>query len=85
MAPHKNEENSVAKIGLFFGSDEGNTENIAGRIAQRLGPDNVDIYDTNEMKFNLSFSFVSSLDKALTGLHNHLQVRQDLYQKLLSL
>ncbi|BCD98775.1 flavodoxin [Marinagarivorans cellulosilyticus] len=35
----------MAKIGLFFGSDEGNTENIAGRIAQRLGPDNVDIYD----------------------------------------
>lgn len=33
------------KVGLFFGSDEGNTEGIARRIQQRLGEDVVDILD----------------------------------------
>lgn len=35
----------MAQIGLFFGSDEGNTEAVAHRIAQRLGEDVVDIHD----------------------------------------
>ena len=35
----------MAKIGLFFGSDEGNTQSVAGRIVERLGADNVDVYD----------------------------------------
>jgi flavodoxin I len=35
----------VSKIGLFFGSDEGNTESIATRIQQRLGEENVDVHD----------------------------------------
>lgn len=35
----------MAKIGLFFGSDEGNTESVAYRIQQRLGKDVVDVYD----------------------------------------
>jgi len=35
----------VSKIGLFFGSDDGNTEFIAARIAKRLGEDQVDILD----------------------------------------
>jgi len=35
----------VANIGLFFGSDDGNTESVAKRICQRLGNDLVDIYD----------------------------------------
>ncbi|HEY7771738.1 MAG TPA: flavodoxin [Marinagarivorans sp.] len=39
----------MAKIGLFFGSDEGNTQNIADRIADRLGQDNVDIYDVADV------------------------------------
>lgn len=33
------------KIGLFFGSDEGNTENVAQRIQQRLGEELVELYD----------------------------------------
>ncbi|MCH9691836.1 MAG: flavodoxin [Gammaproteobacteria bacterium] len=33
------------KIGLFYGSDEGNTEVVAARIRARLGEDRVDIYD----------------------------------------
>lgn len=32
-------------IGLFFGSDEGNTEYVAGRIQRRLGEDVVDVMD----------------------------------------
>jgi flavodoxin I len=35
----------VAHIGLFFGSDEGNTERIAYRIQQRFGTDNLDVQD----------------------------------------
>lgn len=36
---------AVASIGLFYGSDEGNTQAVAERIAHRLGEDNVDIHD----------------------------------------
>ena len=36
---------SVAIIGLFFGSDEGNTEAVARRIQKRLGADVVDVHD----------------------------------------
>jgi flavodoxin I len=39
----------VSKIGLFFGSDEGNTESIAQRIAMRLGEDVVDIHDIGDV------------------------------------
>jgi flavodoxin long chain len=35
----------VSKIGLFFGSDEGNTEAVATRIAARFEDDVVDIFD----------------------------------------
>lgn len=35
----------VAKIGLFFGSDEGNTEKVAYRIQARFGADVVDVKD----------------------------------------
>jgi flavodoxin I len=35
----------VAHIGLFFGSDEGNTERIAYRIQQRFGAANLDVQD----------------------------------------
>ena len=35
----------MVNIGLFFGSDEGNTQAIAGRIAERLGVENVDVHD----------------------------------------
>lgn len=39
----------MVKIGLFFGSDEGNTQNIAERIADRLGREQVDIYDVADV------------------------------------
>lgn len=35
----------MASVGLFFGSDEGNSERIAYRIQQRLGKNVVDIVD----------------------------------------
>jgi flavodoxin I len=35
----------VGKVGLFFGSDEGNTEAVAYRIQRRLGEDVVDVMD----------------------------------------
>lgn len=35
----------MANIGLFFGSDEGNTERVAYLIQQCLGEDQVDVYD----------------------------------------
>lgn len=35
----------MAEVGLFFGSDEGNTESVALRIQQRLGEESVDVLD----------------------------------------
>ncbi|XKM14004.1 flavodoxin FldA [Orbaceae bacterium ac157xtp] len=35
----------MAKIGIFFGSDTGNTEKVAQQIQQLLGNDNADLYD----------------------------------------
>ncbi|TQV78263.1 flavodoxin [Exilibacterium tricleocarpae] len=35
----------MSRIGLFFGSDEGNTEGVAYRIQRRLGEDVVDVLD----------------------------------------
>lgn len=35
----------MALIGLFFGSDEGNTERVAGEIQRRLGADVVAVHD----------------------------------------
>lgn len=35
----------MSKIGLFFGSDEGNTERVAYLIQEQLGVDRVDVYD----------------------------------------
>lgn len=35
----------MAVVGLFFGSDEGNTERVAYRIQQRFGADVVDVHD----------------------------------------
>lgn len=35
----------MAEVGLFFGSDEGNTERVAYRIQQRFGADVVDVHD----------------------------------------
>lgn len=44
----------MAQIGLFFGSDEGNTENVSHRIQERFGADVVDtkdISDATQMDF----------------------------------
>lgn len=35
----------MAQVGLFFGSDEGNTEAVAYKIKEILGGDNVDVMD----------------------------------------
>jgi len=54
----------VSKIGLFFGSDEGNTESVADRIAQRLGEDVVDIHDIGDVT-QLEFM---DYDKLILGI-----------------
>ena len=35
----------MAQIGLFFGSDEGNTEAVAEKILQIFGEEQVDVHD----------------------------------------
>ncbi|AFP84998.1 flavodoxin FldA [secondary endosymbiont of Ctenarytaina eucalypti] len=35
----------MTNVGIFFGSDTGNTENIAKRIQEKLGTDVADIFD----------------------------------------
>jgi len=54
----------MSKIGLFFGSDEGNTESVADRIAQRLGEDVVDIHDIGDVT-QLEFM---DYDKLILGI-----------------
>ena len=39
----------MAEIGLFFGSDEGNTESVAARIQARFGEDVVDVFDVADV------------------------------------
>ncbi len=45
----------MAVIGLFFGSDDGNTEHISQRIQLRLGENTVDIHDVADVT-QLEFS-----------------------------
>ena len=54
----------MAVIGLFFGSDEGNTEAVAQRIQQRLGEDLVDVHDIADVT-QLEFA---DYDKILMGI-----------------
>lgn len=54
----------AAKIGLFFGSDEGNTEAVAYRIQQRLGEGVVDVMDIADVT---QLEFVE-YDKILLGI-----------------
>ncbi len=54
----------MAVIGLFFGSDEGNTESVAQRIQQRLGEELVDVHDIADIT-QLEFA---EYDKILLGI-----------------
>lgn len=54
----------MSKIGLFFGSDEGNTEGVAYRIQKRLGEDVVDVYDIADVT-QLEFA---DYDKVILGI-----------------
>ena len=54
----------MKKIAIFFGSDDGNTESVAHRIARRLGEEAVDIYDVGEVK-QLDFL---DYDKMILGI-----------------
>lgn len=40
----------MKKIGIFYGSSTGTTENIAKRIAEKLGVDTADVYDVANAK-----------------------------------
>lgn len=54
----------MAQIGLFFGSDDGNTESVAFRIQQRLGEDVVDVLDISDVT-QLDFA---RYDKFILGI-----------------
>lgn len=57
-------EVNVSKIGLFFGSDEGNTERVAYRIQKRLGEDVVDVMDIADVT-QLEFA---DYDRVILGI-----------------
>lgn len=57
-------EAHVAEIGLFFGSDEGNTEGVAYKIQERLGDEHVDILDVGDVT-QLEFA---DYDKLILGI-----------------
>ena len=54
----------MAKIGLFFGSDEGNSERIAYRIQKRFGAEVVDVLDVADVT-QLDFA---NYDKIILGI-----------------
>lgn len=54
----------MSKIGLFFGSDEGNTLSVAYRIQKRLGSDVVEVRDIAEAT-QLDFA---EFDKLILGI-----------------
>lgn len=54
----------MSEIGLFFGSDDGNTKSIAYRIAQRLGCETVATYDISDVS-QLEFM---QYDKLILGI-----------------
>ncbi len=54
----------VATVGLFFGSDEGNSERIAYRIQKRFGTDVVDVLDVADVT-QLDFA---RYDKIILGI-----------------
>lgn len=54
----------MAQIGLFFGSDEGNSERVAYRIQRRLGEDVVDVHDIADVT-QLDFA---AYDKIILGI-----------------
>lgn len=54
----------AAKIGLIYGSDDGNTETIAFRIQARLGEENVDVLDVSDVT-QMDFA---SYDKLILGI-----------------
>lgn len=54
----------MSKIGLFYGSDEGNTESIAYRIQARLGEDVVEVHDIADVT-QLDFA---QYDKLIMGI-----------------
>ncbi|NQY94461.1 MAG: flavodoxin [Campylobacteraceae bacterium] len=51
----------MAKIGLFYGSDTGNTESVAQRLISVLGKDNFDLIEVTDT----SAEKVSSYDKLI--------------------
>ena len=51
-------------VGLFFGSDEGNSERVAYRIQKRLGKDVVDVHDIADVT---QLDFVN-YDKIVLGI-----------------
>ena len=57
-------EVDVARIGLFFGSDEGNSERIAYKIQQRIGEHLVDVHDIADAT---QLDFVA-YDKIILGI-----------------
>lgn len=54
----------MTKVGLFFGSDEGNSERVAYRIQKRLGEDVVDVHDIADVT-QLDFA---NYDKIILGI-----------------
>lgn len=53
----------MKKIGIFFGSTTGMTEDVAGRIAAKLGAGNAEVHNVSE----LSEELVSGYDVLLLG------------------
>ena len=59
----------MEKIGLFYGSDTGNTEAIAGLIQKLIGEENVDLFDVYDCDIS-DFSNYKNLIIGLSTWHD---------------
>ncbi|MFR9166514.1 MAG: flavodoxin [Dysgonomonas sp.] len=57
----------MAKIGIYYGSDTGNTKDIAAKIAEQLGVSKADIHDVNNAKADFSNYDVLLFGTSSTG------------------
>jgi len=69
----------MEKIGLFYGSDTGNTERIANLIADKIGRDKVDIYDLNIAEPNAMETYNKLILGAPTWYDGELQSDWEYY------
>ncbi|PID62152.1 MAG: flavodoxin FldA [Ignavibacteriae bacterium] len=69
----------MSKIGLFYGSDTGNTERIAELIAEKIGNDKIELVDLNRAEPDAMENYEKLIFGAPTWYDGELQSDWDSY------